>query len=175
MNNKLKPALIGGVVVGVLSSIPFVNFVNVCCCLWAVLGGVLASYLYVKSSANPVGAGEGAILGVLAGIVGAAIYVVIGIPITLIMGSVMTGVISNMMESLSPGQAEAIRRQMEASQSPVGAILNGIFTAVLLVIFATLGGLLGIPIFEKRKTAAGTPPPPPQNFGGGPGSYGSAM
>lgn len=175
MNNKLKPALIGGVVVGVLSSIPFVNFVNVCCCLWAVLGGVLASYLYVKSSPNPVGAGEGAILGVLAGIVGAAIYVVIGIPITLIMGSVMTGVISNMMESLSPGQVEAIRRQMEASQSPAGAILRGIFTAVLLVIFATLGGLLGIPIFEKRKSAAGTPPPPPQNFGGGPGSYGSAM
>jgi len=112
---------------------------------------------------------------VLAGVVGAAIFVVIGIPISLLMGSVMTGFMSSMMESLNPGQAEAMRRQMEASQSPVGAILNGIFTAVLLVIFATLGGLLGIPIFEKRKTAAGTPPPPPQNFGGGPGGYGSAM
>ena len=174
MNNKLKPALIGGVVVGVLSSIPFVNFVNICCCLWAILGGILASYLYVKSSPTPVGAGEGAILGVLAGIVGAAIFVVIGIPISILMGSVMTGFVGSMMENVNPGQAEAIRRQLEASQSTGGAILNGIFTAILLVIFATLGGLLGIPIFEKRKGPGGAPPPPPQNFGG-PGGYGSAV
>jgi hypothetical protein len=35
--------------------------------------------------------------------------------------------------------------------------------AVLLVIFSVLGGLLGSPIFEKRKQEIFTPPPP--NFG----------
>jgi len=173
MNNKLKPALVGGVVVGVLSSIPFVNIVNVCCCLWAILGGLLASYLFVKNSPTQVGAGEGAILGVLAGIIGAGIFVVIGIPISILMGSVMSNAFGSMMESLDPGQAEAIRRQIAASQSTGGAILNGIFTALLLVIFATLGGLLGIPIFEKRKGTAGIPPPPPQSYG--PGGYGSGI
>ena len=43
MNNKLKPALIGGVVLGILSVIPFVSAANLCCCLWAILGGMLAT------------------------------------------------------------------------------------------------------------------------------------
>src|SRR5688572_31155406 len=63
MNNKLKPALIGGVVLGLLSAIPFVNAVNACCCLWAILGGMLATYLYVRNSATPATAADGAILG----------------------------------------------------------------------------------------------------------------
>lgn len=160
MNSKLKPALIGGVIIGVLSAIPFVNLVNVCCCLWAILGGVIASYLYIKSSQTPVGAGEGAILGVLAGAVGAVLYIIIGIPISLLMGSAMTGLVTRLMGSMDPSQAEAMRRQIEASQTVAGAIVNGIITAILLVVFSTLGGLLGIPIFEKRKVALAPPPPP---------------
>jgi len=39
-----------------------------------------------------------------------------------------------------------------------------------LIGFSTIGGLLGITIFEKRKGDA--PPPPPQGFGATPG-YGS--
>jgi len=41
--NKLKPAVLGGLVVGILSAIPFVNY---CCCLWAIGGGLLAGMLY---------------------------------------------------------------------------------------------------------------------------------
>ena len=37
--NKFKPALLGGLVVGILSSIPFINY---CCCIWAIGGGGLA-------------------------------------------------------------------------------------------------------------------------------------
>ena len=69
MNNKLKPALIGGIFIGVLSVIPFVSAANLCCCLWAILGGMLATYLYVKNSPTPAGAGDGAVLGVIAGVV----------------------------------------------------------------------------------------------------------
>jgi len=36
----------------------------------------------------------------------------------------------------------------------------------MILIFASLGGLIGVPIFEKRKGQS-APPPPPQNFGGG--------
>ncbi len=88
MNNKLKPALIGGVLLGLLSAIPVVNLVNVCCCLWALIGGLLASYLYIKNSPVPASAGDGAILGALAGLVGAVIVVVIGIPISIIAGGI---------------------------------------------------------------------------------------
>lgn len=174
MNNKLKPAIIGGVVVGLLSAIPFVNLLNICCCLWAIIGGVLASYLYIKASPTPVKPGDGAVLGVLSGVVGALIYIVIGIPLSILVGATMVSLVSRMMESVNPSQAELMRQQMEAGQTIVGAILRGIFTAFLLVVFATIGGLLGVPIFEKRKAAADIPPPP-QGFGGGPsaGGYGT--
>jgi len=160
MNNKLKPALIGGVLLGLLSAIPVVNLVNVCCCLWALIGGLLASYLYIKNSPVPASAGDGAILGALAGLVGAVIVVVIGIPISILAGGITRELLIRLIENVNPGQAEAIRIQMEAGSTIPGAILNGIVLAVLLVIFSTIGGLLGVPIFEKRKGSI--PPPPPQ-------------
>ncbi len=160
MNNKLKPALIGGVLLGLLSAIPVVNLVNICCCLWALIGGLLASYLYIKNSPVPARAGDGAILGALAGLVGAVIVVIIGIPISIIAGGITRELLIRLIENLNPGQAEAIRTQMEAGSTIPGAILNGIILAVLLVIFSTIGGLLGVPIFEKRKGPI--PPPPPQ-------------
>ncbi len=93
MNDKLKPALIGGVVLGLLSVIPIVSLGNVCCCLWAILGGVLASYLYVKNSPTPASVGDGAILGAMAGLIGAVITLVIGIPLSLLIGSAMSGLL----------------------------------------------------------------------------------
>src|SRR5688572_22808363 len=82
--NKFKPALLGGLVVGILSSIPLVNY---CCCIWAIGGGGLATFLYMKSSPTPIGTGDGAVLGALAGVVGAVLYLVIGIPIAYFIGS----------------------------------------------------------------------------------------
>jgi hypothetical protein len=160
MNNKLKPALIGGVVLGLLSVIPLVNLVNICCCLWALLGGLLATYLYIKNSPVPARPGDGAILGALAGLVGAVIVVIIGIPISIVAGGITREILIRLVENMNPGQAEAIRIQMEQGSTIAGAIVNGIILAVLLVIFSTIGGLLGVPIFEKRKGPI--PPPPPQ-------------
>jgi hypothetical protein len=169
MDNKVKPAVIGGVVLGLLSAIPFVNIVNVCCCLWAILGGMLASHLYVKNSPTPATAGDGAIVGAIAGAVGAVISLIIGIPLSIVSGAAMRGVLVSLMERVDPRQAEMFARQLEASgESIAGAIVNGLIMAVLLFIFAVIGGLIGIPLFEKRK---GGPPPPPPPYGGGPGPY----
>lgn len=167
MDNKFKPAVIGGVVLGVLSAIPFVNIVNACCCLWAILGGMLASYLYVKNSATPASAGDGAMLGAVAGIVGGLISLVLGVPLAIATSSMMAEMVSSIIESADPRQAEAVRTQMEASASVAGAIVNGLIQAVLLFIFAIIGGLIGIPLFEKRKGGSLPPPPPPT----GPGGY----
>ena len=76
--NKLKPALLGGLIVGILSSIPLLNY---CCCIWGIGGGALAGFLYIKSSPVPVKVGEGAVVGVLSGIIGAILYWIIGVPI----------------------------------------------------------------------------------------------
>ena len=162
MNNKLKPAIIGGVVIGLLSIIPIVSLGNICCCLWAILGGVLATYLYVKDSPVPASPGDGAILGAIAGAVGGLIAIVLGIPISIVAGGITREIFIRIMESINPSQVEMMRAQMLAGVSIVREIVNGIILAVLLVIFSTIGGLLGVPIFEKRKRE--TAPPPPQNF-----------
>ena len=169
MNNKLKPALIGGVVLGLLSVIPFVSAVNVCCCLWAILGGMLATYLYVKNSPIPATPADGAILGAIAGVVGAVISIILGIPVSLAMGPTMRNLIVGMVERIDPRQADMMRQQFEGAGSAIGpVIVNALILAVLLFVFSVIGGLIGVPIFEKRKAA---PPPPPPNMGGGPGGY----
>ena len=170
MNNKLKPAIIGGVILGVLSAIPFVNFVNLCCCLWAILGGALASYLYIKASPVRARPGDGAMLGLLAGVVGGAIYIVIGITLALVLGNVIQAALISLIQGMNPSQAEMMRQQMSA-QTVVGTIVRGIFSALLLVAFSTIGGLIGIPIFEKRKDDGLQPPPPPP-VGGSGGGFG---
>lgn len=174
MNNKLKPALIGGVVLGILSVIPFVSAVNLCCCLWAILGGMLASYLYVKNSPTPATPTDGAVLGAIAGVVGAAIDLVLGIPINYAMGPTMRNLMIRVLENADPSQAELIRRQFEAGGDTIAThIFQGLISAVLLFVFALIGGLVGVAIFEKRK--GGAAPPPPINVGGpvggGPGGY----
>jgi hypothetical protein len=170
MNNKLKPALIGGVVIGLLSVIPFVSAVNVCCCLWAIVGGLLSTFLYVKNSPTPATPADGAILGAIAGVVGALISLILGIPISLAMGPTMRNMVIGMLERVDPGQADMMRQQFEsAGGSAIGpVIINALILAVLLFIFSIIGGLVGVPIFEKRKAAM---PPPPPNTSGGPGAY----
>ena len=170
MNDRMKPALIGGLIVGLLSAIPFVNIVNACCCAWAIIGGVVATYPYVKNSANPVTPGEGATLGAMAGGIGAVVYVIVGVPLALVLGNTMATAISSLVAQSDPAQAEAIRQQVAASTGFGAVLLNSIIVAVLLVIFSVIGGLLGVPIFEKRKGGAGTPPAP--GFGPGPGGGG---
>ena len=74
MNNKLKAALIGGVIVGLPSAIPVLNY---CCCIWGIGGGVVAGLLYIKGSQTRVPTGDGAIVGGLAGVVGGVIYLIL--------------------------------------------------------------------------------------------------
>ena len=161
MNNKVKPAVIGGVVIGILSVIPLVGAVNLCCCLWAVLGGMLASNLYIKNSPVPVKTGDGAAVGAIAGLIGAVILVVLGIPIDLATGPMMKGLMVDLLRRIDPQQAEMVRVQMEASGSSIASVvITSLVLAVLLFVFAIIGGLIGVALFEKRKGPAAPPPPP---------------
>jgi hypothetical protein len=151
--NKLKPALLGGLIVGILSSIPLLNY---CCCIWGIGGGVLAGFLYIKSSPVPVKVGEGAVIGLLSGIIGAVLYGIIGVPIAYF---------------ISGGNIEETLRGT-GLQLPAGVsglllfVISGLIAGVTLLVLSIIGGLLSVPIFEKRKD--GPPPPPPQDFAGGP-------
>src|SRR5687767_1736426 len=81
----LKPALAGGLALGILSAIPIVNFVNCICCLWVLAGGGLTAYLLNQQRPGRLTYGDGAFGGVIAGLVGAVVATIISIPVTWIM------------------------------------------------------------------------------------------
>ncbi|HEY0100145.1 MAG TPA: hypothetical protein VGB76_14440 [Pyrinomonadaceae bacterium] len=173
MSEKTRAALIGGVTLGLLSAIPPISLANMCCCVWVLGGGALASYLYVRRSPTPVLLGQGAELGALTGVVGTIVSHSIGIPLGLILGDVFNEFLVNMFENLNPQAGEEVRRAVEAAQAQtfvqkLPVILGtAVFNTVIYIAFATLGGLLGVKLFEKRlNTLDNTPPPPPSDFGG---------
>src|SRR5690606_23283660 len=84
--SKLQPTLLGGLFIGVLSALPVVSMGNCLCCLWVVSGGVLAAYLLQQNQDAPIQAGDAAIVGLLAGIVGAFVAAIVSIPIQMLMG-----------------------------------------------------------------------------------------
>ena len=169
MNNKIKPALLGGGALGLLLVITvvigsFVPFLGCCNCLWPIAAGVLATMFYVKQSATPATVADGAMVGAIAGVVGGLIYMVVGLPLTYLIVGVTA--MDAQVRQLSPDFPIA---------GPVLLIVSGLIGFVIFVVLATLGGVLGIPIFEKRKGSINAPPPP-QDFGAGPGgSYGAGL
>ena len=70
------PALLGGLFIGVLSALPIINC---CCCLWISGGGVLAAYLQQQNQPASLTMPQGARVGLLAGIVGAFVWLVTNI------------------------------------------------------------------------------------------------
>lgn len=160
MNNKLKPALMAGGILGILlvitvalSAIPIIGIVRCCNCLWPLAAGALATMFYVKSSPTPASVGDGAMLGAIAGAVGGLIYLVVGMPIYYVLGGVAA--MSMQIRQISPGFPLT---------GMVLMIIAGLIGFVLYLLLATLGGLIGVPIFEKRKGNGVAPPAPPQNF-----------
>lgn len=154
MNEKTKAAAIGGVIIGILSVIPFVS---TCCCLWAIGGGLFAGYLYYSKLPHAVTAGDGAMLGAQAGGIGALIYAVISVPLSLIFGA------ARMQQALHQMQSQGVK--IPAAVFALGAVgltlVSVLMMIVILVIFAMLGGLLSVSLFGKKGAAPYQPPPPP--------------
>jgi hypothetical protein len=151
---KLVPALLGGLFMGVLSALPFVNLAN-CCCLWVVAGGLVAAWVMQQNHPWPVTLGDGAAVGLLAGVVGAALAVVLMIPVNLYLGFMMEewsrGVFP--WRQRMPPEAEEVFRQF--GRGVIYSVVGSLMFIVTLV-FSTLGGLVGAALFRK---AEGAPQP----------------
>ena len=153
--SKLQPALLGGVFIGVLSALPIISAGNCCCCLWAISGGVLATYLRQQNSRYQVTAAEGALVGLMAGAIGGVIFVVLSIPMQAITGPMQ----QQIMEQVMSGQGEMPPevQDMMARMTAGGLMSVALFVnAIFYTIFGLLGGLLGVALFKKD-----APPPPP--------------
>ena len=157
----ILPALIGGVVAGVLSGIPFLNCL---CCLWIIGGAMLAAHLLARESPVSLTAGDGAVVGVLTGIFAAVADTIIGIP----MRGVNLAVARRFLERFSEFAGEGMPTNWESwlDQDMAGPGLAWFFFGLLIsaAIFAALGalgGVLGASLFGKKQAAPPASVPPP--------------
>lgn len=182
-----KPALVGGALVAVLSNIPIVNLANVCLCLWAWVGGAVAAKLLVDRAAQPLTSREGARVGLLAGLLGAALSFVVQLPLTIFQMNRILETAAQLPIASEDARELYERISQSGSLRIALAFIFAFISALLLLGFTVLGGMVGVALFEKRK---GPPPPapyppqyppdypqnPPPNYppsAGGYGNYGS--
>ncbi len=148
--STLQPAFIGGLVTGVLSALPIIAGGNLCCCLWLVSGGMVAAYFLQQNQSTAIAAADGAVVGLLAGLIGAFVYLVVSIPVAILMAPFEQRVIERLAESMEnvPPQLRSYAGRPIAVG--VRTIVGFGFMLVLGAIFSTLGGLLGAAIFAKK-------------------------
>src|SRR5262249_58557137 len=123
----------------------------------------VAAYFLQQKQEAPITQGDGALVGLLAGIAGSFVYLIVSIPMTL----------------LAPMEREVLHRVLEDSRMPpevrawLGTspgsgsliiIICVMFVFMLIVgaIFSTLGGLLGAVIFRKPLPPPASDAAPPQ-------------
>ncbi len=152
--NILKSSLIAGVFVGVLSGLPLIGMVNVCFCLWVILGGILSSYILTSGFPYPVKSGDHAISGLLTGIFGAIISFVVSIPFMAISAKVFSGFIEALFsasgEGVPPELAEVLKHKGFALAAIPFYIALLIINMVIYGVFGVLGGLIGSALFKKQ-------------------------
>jgi len=160
---KLQPALLGGVAIGVLSALPVINIAN-CCCAWILFGGALSAYLMQQNHPEPIQAGDGAIVGLQAGLVGAFVWLIVSVPISAALAPLQSEMTQRILRDASE-MAPEVRGLLESiSGRPViglGLVFGFFVMLCVSTVFGMLGGLLGALMFRKNPPPP-IPPPIPQ-------------
>ena len=162
------PVIAGGLFLGVLSAVPRINFLNCACCILVIGGGLLASYLYLKSyppELPRVTYGDAALLGLLTGLFGAVVDTVVSIPFDLWLGGFANQdalqQIRNTPE-IPPELVQFLETMMVGGFSVIGVVISLIFGSIIYSTFAMVGAMLGVAILGPKGGAEpGSVPPAP--------------
>jgi hypothetical protein len=156
----VRPALIAGTVLGVLSAIPIVNLGNCICCMWVVGGGGFGAWLLGKDYPGGPGAlsfGDGAFVGVWSGLVGGLVATALSIPLRLMASGAgaraeLEDMLLDLIPNIDPETLETILQF--ADFSLLSVVVTLLSNVILYSLFAMIGGILLVAIMGKK---AGTP------------------
>lgn len=159
----LQPVLLGGLFIGVLSALPIVSVAN-CCCLWIIGGGMLAGHLAQQEAPTRLSAGRGALVGFLAGVAGALIWLVAALALDVVLQPLQDRVVDSMLrnaQNMPPDARRWLEMVASRSASPLRYVA-GLAFHLFGAVFAALGGVLAV-AFSKRDLppALGGPVIPP--------------
>ncbi len=166
MNTKsmLIAAGVAGVIMAILSVIPVINCLN--CLCWAGIwgSGILAVLLYrTTNKAQPgLTVGQGILLGLLAGAVGAVLVSIWGGLSTLIFGSMSNAAFMDYLNQI-PGATESLDASSRQMIDQFAATSGNIFFStccnfVIYPLFGMIGGLIGTGLIWKDNPPAAQPP-----------------
>jgi hypothetical protein len=156
--SKLLPAFAGGAFIGLFSSLPFVNLGNCCCCLWVVLGGGIAAWVFQRRlpGRKRLESRDAAIAGLLAGVFGALFSSFLHYAFLSILGPQFTrGFMEPFMEAMKdmPRElADSFERFESAGPLDPFFVLAGLTVSLAVYsAFAAAGGMLFAALARKQK------------------------
>src|ERR1043166_4245303 len=97
---RYQPAIFGGLFIGIVSALPLVSALNMCCCLWVIVGGMLTAYLKQQQTPERLETSDVVLAGLVAGVIGALLSM---------LGSMLV------LSVTGPMWQETLRQQMESN------------------------------------------------------------
>ena len=168
--NKLMPALYGGIIMGVISGLPFLNLLNCFCCAGILLGGFLSVLFYTREAPPDtlqLTSGDALQLGVLAGVFGAFIETALHAAVLGSVGNVVGETLSQILEGMSDQIPPEVFDQIDrafgglATFTPFAIFFSFLKSIIINPVFGLLGGLIGYAVFKPKPSATVQPPPTP--------------
>ncbi len=147
LNKYFRAAALAGLILGLLSSIPYVRNCNVVCFIWVLAGGTLATILLRNEYQMPnVDIKDGAISGLLAGLIGALVSTVVDtVQWVLFKDRFIAELVTNLRSNDSvPVEAKSLVLAIVRDSPYLLIFLSLVMHLILFSIFATLGGILGV-------------------------------
>jgi hypothetical protein len=154
MTKRHTPALLGGLFIGVLSSLPVIS---ACCCLWAVCGGLLTAYLQQQNQPDPLETADAVLGGLLAGVIGAVLASLAFLVLTSLGGTSFEEIMREAFAQNSELPDEWRQRATDFLTGRNIALLIFVINVPMYAVFGMLGSLLGVAFFRKK-----LPPQAPQ-------------
>ena len=158
-----QSALLGGVFIGVLSALPVINVANYCCCMWVVGGGLLTAYLETQREAQSIAVARGAFLGLIAGIVGALVWLLASLALTPLLvpfQQAMTEALGRVAADADPAVRAQLEQVSTLAASPFRWVLGFVLQLFIGILFGSAGGAIGAVVFRPSGTVAPPPIPP---------------
>lgn len=144
--------MLGSAVVAVLST-SYLGLINCLCCAGVIIGAMVAVWHYTNTNELTIPTGEGAVMGLIAAVVGTVIAFVLNMILTSmglgLEAAIQEFVLDRFGDQMSPEQLADMEEQFEASSSLGARLVNGVIGLAVSSVFGAIGGALGASLFKK--------------------------
>ena len=149
----MQPAVMGGMFLGVLSSIPIIS---IGFCMWILLGGAIAAQQVMRQRRSGVTYGDGAFVGVMSGVFGSLVGTTIQMCFRVIAAPFFASQQQQLEQLLNQMGAEGPMRDwvLRAASGEISltTVIFTLFSNLLAFsLFAMIGGILGIAILRRKR------------------------